>query len=95
MIQREDVLADYIHSIHVKIEGKQFYKVVRGQEGKSEMKLSDAQLCLLIGQYIDAPLLTFALCLDSLVSIRDLTLRFTNCKGGEVSLQSLFLRGSN
>jgi hypothetical protein len=88
MIQREDVLADYIQSIHVKIEGKHFYKVVRGQEGKSEMKLSDAQLCLLIGQYVDAPLMTFSLCLDSLVSIKDLTLRFTECKGGEVSLQS-------
>lgn len=92
MIQREDILGDYIQSIHVKIEGKQFYKVVRGQESRMSegTKLSDAQWCLLIGQYIDSPLMTFALCLDSLVQLRDLTLRFTDCKGGEVSLQSIF-----
>jgi len=91
MIQREDVLGDYIQSIHVKIEGKQFYKVVRSQEARGDIKLSDAQLCLLIAQYIDAPLMTFALCLDSLVSIKDMTLRFSDCKGGEVSLQSIHL----
>jgi len=92
MIQREDILGDYIRSIHVKIEGKQFYKVVRAQESRMSegTKLSDAQWCLLISQYIDSPLMTLALCLDSLVQLRDLTLRFTDCKGGEVSLQSKY-----
>jgi hypothetical protein len=90
MIQRVDVITDYIQSIHIKIEGKTFYKAVRGQEGRltESNKLSEAQWVLLIGQYIEAPLVTFALCLDSLHCLTDLTLRFTDCRGGEISLQS-------
>jgi hypothetical protein len=75
----------------VKITGKTFYKFAKGSKGEDtsgSVKLSNAQMCLLIGQYIDTPLATFALCLDSLVCLKDLTLRFTDCKGGEVSLQS-------
>jgi hypothetical protein len=94
----------YINSIHVRITGKSFYKVVKAEGsggGRKQFpqggedphpttsKLSTAQLYLLIGQYIDTPLATFALCLNSLACLKDLTLRFTDCKGGEVSLQSL------
>jgi hypothetical protein len=91
-IQRYEGLACYVQSIHIRIIGKTFYKVVRGHEarnGQYGQKLSGAQLWLLVGQYIDAPLSTFALCLDWLGCLADLTLRFTDCKGGEVSLQSI------
>ena len=92
-------LGRYINSVHVKISGKQFYKAVKGDhlryrrkdDGGSTVKLSNAQMCLLIGQYIDTPLATFALCLDLLFCLKDLTLRFTDCMGGEVSLQSTSL----
>ena len=58
-------------------------------DDNSSQKYSLAQVLLLIEQYIDNPLAAFALCLDSLLCLRDLTLRFTECKGGEVSLQSI------
>jgi hypothetical protein len=91
-IQQYDGLARYVQSVHIRIIGKSFYKVVRSHEarnGQPGQKLSGAQLWLLVGQYIDSPLTTFALCLDWLVCLTDLTLRFTDCKGGEVSLQSM------
>jgi hypothetical protein len=91
-VQRYDPLARYIQSIHVRIVGKAFYKAVSPKRvpggGEDQGRLSPAQLQLLVTQYIDTPLMTFAICLDSLVCIKDLTLRFTDCKGGEVSLQS-------
>jgi hypothetical protein len=87
-VQRYDGLGRCISSVHVKISGKSFYKVIKGgsEDGAG---YSNAQLCLLIGQYIDTPLATFALCLDTLACVKDLTLRFTDCKGNEVSLQSI------
>jgi hypothetical protein len=90
-VQRFEKFRRYINGIHVRIQGKAFYKVVKGEGrkgGEEAPKLSSAQLCLLIGQYIDTPLATFALCLDSLSCLKDLTIRFTDCKGSEVSLQS-------
>ena len=95
-VQRYEQLQRYIVSIHVRIVGQAVYKVVKGgsagerKEGSGEGRVSEAQLILLLGQYIDSPLASFALCLDSLVCIRDLTIRFTECKGGEVSLQSTY-----
>ena len=88
-------LTRYIQSIHIRIVGQSFYKIIttrKGNNGTEELaRLSTAQLTLLIAQYIDSPLITFAICLDSLVCIKDLTLRFSECKGGEVSLQSIYL----
>ena len=94
-VQRYDALQRYIVSIHVRVVGQSVYKVVKsGGEWKGDGvevgRRSEAQIVLLLGQYVDSPLASFALCLDSLVCIRDLTLRFTECKGGEVSLQSIY-----
>ena len=92
-VQRYDGLGRCISGIHIKVSGKSFYKVIKGgaedSGGGGGSRFSNAQLCLLIGQYIDTPLATFALCLDTLACVRDLTLRFTDCKGSEVSLQSI------
>ena len=92
-IQRYDSLPCYIRSVHIKIRGNTFYKTINHQGsrrgGEETHKFTAAQLWLLVGQYIEYPLATFALCLDSLICVRDLTLRFTECKGGEVSLQSI------
>jgi len=90
-VQRYDGLGRCISGVHVKISGKSFYKVIKGgtEDGVGgASRYSNAQLCLLIGQYIDIPLATFALCLGTLACVKDLTLRFTDCKGSEVSLQS-------
>ena len=90
-VQRYEALQRYIVSIHIRIIGQAVYKVVKGGErNEGDKRVSEAQLVLLLGQYIDSPLASFALCLDSLICIRDFTLRFTECKGGEVSLQSIF-----
>jgi hypothetical protein len=95
-MQRYSGLNCYVQSIHVKIVGKSLYKVIRSHEAREEARtgvpsrVSPAQQYLLVSQYIDAPLSTFALCLDMLNCVKDLTLRFTECKGGEVTLQSIF-----
>lgn len=94
-IQRYEILACYIQSIHVKLDGTSFYKAVRSQDpgrrGDDAQKVTPAQLYMWAGQFLDSPLATFALCIDSLVCIRDLTLRFTEFRGTEVSLQSICL----
>lgn len=98
-IQRFERLTVYIQSVHIRISGKTFYKTIRrGDErvgfvaGSEEgARLSVAQLLLWVGQYLESPLATFAIVLDSLVCLKDLTLRFVECKGGEVSLQSAYL----
>ena len=95
-VQRYDALQRYIVSIHVRVVGQSVYKVLKSGggefkgDGMEVGRISEAQMVLLLGQYVDSPLASFALCLDSLVCIRDLTLRFTECKGGEVSLQSIY-----
>jgi hypothetical protein len=86
-VQRYE-LGVYVRRIHISIVGKNFYKVIKSH-GDEPPRLSSAQLCMLISQYLDAPLATFALCLDSLACLKDLTLSFSDCRGGEISLQSI------
>jgi len=88
-VQRYEGLARCISGVHIKISGKNFYQFLKRNEEQLASRYSNAQVCLLIGQYIDTPLVTFALCLDTLACVKDLTLRFSDCKGGEVSLQSI------
>jgi hypothetical protein len=96
-IQRNPGLNCYVQSVHIKIVGQSLYSMIRSQEARQEARtgiasrISPAQKHLLVGQYIDAPLSTFALCLDMLACVKDLTLRFTECKGGEVTLQCISL----
>jgi hypothetical protein len=95
-IQRYDGLGVCVQRIHIRIVGKHFYKTVKGkgQMEDQEVAISGPQMLLLILQYLDSPLATFALCLGSLACLKDLTLRFTDCRGGEVSLQSISLHKS-
>ena len=87
-VQRSDV-ARFVQRVDVRVQGSAFYRAIqgRGGEGPGGKIISSAQMKIYVLQYVDLPLMTFGLVLDSLPCLRDLTLRFSDCKGDEVSMQ--------
>jgi len=87
-VQRYDV-ARFVQRVDVRVQGSAFYRAIqgRGGEGPGGKIISNAQMKIFVLQYVDLPLMTFGLVLDSLPCLRDLTLRFSDCKGDEVSMQ--------
>jgi len=87
-VQRYDV-ARFVQRVDVRVQGSAFYRAIqgRGGEGPGGKVISNAQMKFLVLQYVDLPLMTFGLVLDSLPCIKELTLRFSDCKGDEVSMQ--------
>jgi hypothetical protein len=79
-VQRYDV-GRFVKRVDVRVQGKELHRAF------GTKKLSSAQMALLVLQYVDLPVGLFGLVFGGLECVKDLTLRFSDCRGDEVSMQ--------